>query len=204
MSGTAAVLAWKRSAPYRHHWSVTVLAALALGTSACQTEQRPPSGQPAQDAHYSSMPAAAPNLTERNAQLLALHNRERASVGVPALVWNERLAAGAADWAARLGDSGALEHSGVEDEGENLWMGTADYYTIDAMVGAWVAERRNFRSGRFPEVSRSGDWSSIGHYTQMIWRDTRAVGCGLFHGRQWDVLVCRYSPAGNVMGDQVP
>lgn len=181
----------------RHLVSV-MLAALALAS--CHA--RP--ADPGQTVRYAARSASPPSLAERNSRLLALHNQARSSVGAPALVWDATLAEGAAGWAARLGDSGMLEHSGAEDLGENLWMGTADYYSLDAMVGGWTEEQRDFRPGRFPDVSRSGDWSAVGHYTQMIWRDTRAVGCGLYHGRQWDVLVCRYSPAGNVMGDQVP
>lgn len=171
----------------------------ALAVTSCHprpTEQ----GQP---VRYSARPASPPSLAERNARLLVLHNQARASVGAPPLDWDANLAEGAAAWAAQLGDNGMLEHSGAEDLGENLWMGTADYYSLDAMVAGWTDEQRDFRPGRFPDVSRSGDWSAVGHYTQMIWRDTRSVGCGLYHGRQWDVLVCRYSPAGNVMGDQV-
>jgi hypothetical protein len=35
-----------------------------------------------------------------------------------------------------------------------------------------------------------------GHYSQIMWRKTTSVGCGLV-GKY---LACRYSPAGNVMG----
>lgn len=181
-----------------------LLYASALLLAGCQRDTAAGASGAPQDASLSARPAAAPPLAERNARILTLHNQARARVGAAALVWDDQLAAGAGRWAAQLGDSGMLEHSGAEDEGENLWMGTADYYTIDAMVGAWTDEQRDFRPGRFPDVSRSGNWSAVGHYTQMIWPDTRSVGCGLFHGRQWDVLVCRYAPAGNVMGERVP
>jgi len=181
----------------------------AIVLAACQPSQTVPPPSPAAPAQspatarYTARPASPPSLAERSARLLALHNQVRAAANVPPLAWDDRLAAGAQRWADELGNSGMLEHSGVEDEGENLWMGTADYYSLEAMVGAWAEERRDYRPGRFPDVSRSGDWSAVGHYTQMIWRDTRSVGCGLYHGRDWDVLVCRYAPAGNVMGEPV-
>ncbi|QJQ32558.1 hypothetical protein GV829_08930 [Sphingomonas lacunae] len=136
--------------------------------------------------------------------LLLLHNQERSRFGSPPLAWDAGLATGAEQWAARIGGDGILEHSGVEALGENLWMGTAGHYRIEDMVGAWAEERQDFRPGRFPDVSRTGNWSAVGHYTQMIWRDTQSVGCGLYRGRTWEVLVCRYAPAGNVMGDPVP
>lgn len=188
--------------PERRTWLRPLVSVLMAAVALTSCHNRP--AEPGQTARYSSRPASPPSLAERNARLLALHNQVRANVDAPALVWDANLAEGAARWAAQLGDSGMLEHSGVEDLGENLWTGTADYYSIDAMVRAWADEQRDFRPGRFPNISRSGDWSAVGHYTQMIWRDTRSVGCGLYHGRQWDVLVCRYAPAGNVMGEPVP
>jgi trans-aconitate methyltransferase len=35
----------------------------------------------------------------------------------------------------------------------------------------------------------------IGHFTQMVWKDTCKIGCG------WsgNYMVCRYSPAGNIL-----
>jgi hypothetical protein len=38
----------------------------------------------------------------------------------------------------------------------------------------------------------------------MIWRGSTRVGCALRSSRNNDYLVCRYSPAGNVMGAPVP
>ncbi|MDB5672173.1 MAG: Fis family transcriptional regulator, partial [Alphaproteobacteria bacterium] len=54
------------------------------------------------------------------------------------------------------------------------------------------------------QVSSSGHWSDVAHYTQMIWRDTDRIGCALYSTRQWDYLVCRYAPPGNVVGASVP
>lgn len=181
------------------------LICLTLALCACQTiEPKSPQESVIQSVRMSARPASPPSVAERNDLLLVLHNQLRSRFAVPPLQWDASLADGAAGWAARIGDSGVLEHSGVEDMGENLWMGSTDRYAVDAMVGAWAEEQRLFRAGRFPDVSRSGDWSDVGHFTQVIWPDTRSVGCGLYHGRVWDVLVCRYAPAGNVMGEQVP
>ena len=67
----------------------------------------------------------------------------------------------------------------------------------------WSAERRNFVPGVFPNVSRTGNWFHVSHYSQIIWPTTARVGCGLSGGR-FDVLVCRYSPAGNIDRQRVP
>ena len=138
-------------------------------------------------------------------RILAAHNAERAALDLPPLVWSEALAAEAAVWADRLAELGRLEHSpGYQrpGEGENLWMGTAGAFALEEMVGDWAEEKQFFRYGRFPDVATSGDWHVVGHYTQMIWKRTSEVGCALASGDGWDVLVCRYSPAGNMVGER--
>jgi uncharacterized protein YkwD len=39
-----------------------------------------------------------------------------------------------------------------------------------------------------------------GNYTQMVWKDTKQVGCASANVNNGKVLVCRYLSAGNVMG----
>ncbi|MDB5686464.1 MAG: SCP-like extracellular [Rhizorhabdus sp.] len=142
-----------------------------------------------------------------NVRLLAGHNRERAKLGIPALAWDPGLARDAAVWAQHLTEVGRLVHSPDEPldpdpEGENLWAGTRGYYGPEAMVGLWVAEKKNFKPGIFPNNYVTGDLDSIGHYTQVMWRSTKAVGCAVTRGRHDDFLVCRYSEGGNVIGEQ--
>jgi hypothetical protein len=145
--------------------------------------------------------AEAPGLSQR---LLAAHNLERDRVGVPRLAWSAQLASDAQAWAETLARSGRFEHSqGNGDQGENLWMGTAGSYTAEEMVGGFVEEVRHFRAGPFPHVSKTGSWQDVGHYTQLIWRDSRQVGCAVARGKGHDILVCRYWPAGNVIGERV-
>ena len=147
--------------------------------------------------------------TDLNARLLAAHNRERAAAGVPALEWDDSLAAGAAKWGAYLARTGAFDHSPealgeTDDEpvGENLFMGTRGYYGPEAMVGAWVDEKRYFRPGTFPDNSRTGSFEDVGHYTQLMWRETGQVGCAVVANAADDVLVCRYAEPGNVDGER--
>jgi hypothetical protein len=138
--------------------------------------------------------------------LLAIHNRERAQVGVPPLAWDERLAEEAASYLPELIDLGDLEHSDEAmngETGENLAMGTAGHYSPEDLTELWVDERRIFTPGVFPHVSRTGDWSQVGHYTAMVWRDTTSVGCAARAGGGDLYLVCRYAPAGNVISERV-
>jgi hypothetical protein len=39
------------------------------------------------------------------------------------------------------------------------------------------AEKRYFRPGIFPDVSTTGNWYDVSHYTTMIWPTTERVGC---------------------------
>lgn len=137
--------------------------------------------------------------------LLAAHNRERRDAGVPPLVWNTSLAAEAQAYARTLARERIFRHSDkatrAGPEGENLWMGSTRAYSYEFMVGSWIDEQRYYRPRAvLPNFSSTGRWQDVGHYTQMIWRGTTAVGCGLASNADNDYLVCRYSPPGNVYG----
>jgi uncharacterized protein YkwD len=137
--------------------------------------------------------------------VLAEHNRARSDAGVPSLRWSGKLAREAQGWAERLAREGTLRHAAQTESGgagENLWMGSAAYYAPEAMVGAFVDEKRHYQPGPFPRVSRTGRWEDVGHYTQVVWRDTREVGCAVARGAGNDFLVCRYWPSGNWMGQR--
>jgi hypothetical protein len=146
-------------------------------------------------------------LSSLDSRLLAAHNRERAASDLPPLAWDPALAADAAQWGEQLAAAGEIEHEGddpddPDPQGENLWLGTRGAYTPEEMVGLWVAEKRHFRPGIFPDNSRTGSFEDVGHYTQLMWRATGRVGCALADGQPYEVLVCRYREAGNVEGER--
>ncbi|NEZ54121.1 SCP-like extracellular [Leptolyngbyaceae cyanobacterium CCMR0081] len=140
-------------------------------------------------------------------ELLDLHNQYRDEVQIPRLTWSDELANNAQSWANELASSGGqLRHPdglGGSGMGENLWGGTARAFSLDQMINSWGSEKRFFRNGRFPNISSTGDWEDVGHYSQMVWRNTTQLGCGLATGSGVDILVCRYSPPGNFSGQQV-
>lgn len=134
------------------------------------------------------------------ADVLTAHNNERARVGVSALVWDDQLAADAADWAQELARRDTIEHAQNTGQGENLAMGTKDAFTALGLVDGWLGEGKDYVPGRaFPNVSRTGT-EVVGHYTQMIWADTTHVGCAMGQSASNDILVCRYFPQGNIIG----
>ncbi|WP_292025981.1 CAP domain-containing protein [Brevundimonas sp. UBA2416] len=135
-------------------------------------------------------------------RLLAAHNAERRRVGTPPLQWDDTLAAEARVWARVLVDTGRWEHDPtLHGNGENLWTGWGSrIWTPEEMVAEWAAEKRDYVHGVFPHVSRTGDWTAVGHYTQIIARRTTHVGCAIASRGDRSVLACRYSPPGNVDG----
>lgn len=133
-------------------------------------------------------------------EIMDAHNRYRAEVGVLSLQWSDSLAASAQQWANHLAATGAFEHSGVA---ENLAQGSTGSFSVTQLVEMWSSEKQYFVNGTFPDVSNTGNWQDAGHYTQMVWRNTTEVGCGLASGNGNDVLVCHYNPAGNVIGQGV-
>jgi hypothetical protein len=139
-------------------------------------------------------------------RLLAAHNFERRAMGVQPLTWDPALAGGAAAYARQLAATGTFQHSDRRFRrgiGENLWTGTRGAFSPEWMIGNWASEKRWYQAGTFPNVSRTGRWNQVGHYTQIIWRGTTKVGCAIATARGRDVLVCRYSPSGNVDGRRV-
>lgn len=136
------------------------------------------------------------------ARLLVAHNVERARFGAPPLIWSERLEVEARDWAITLIDTHRFAHDPrPHGHGENLWTGWGDRtWTPEEMVGEWIAEKSDYRPGVFPDISRSGDWTRVGHYTQLIWRNTTHVGCAVATRGDQQLLACRYAPPGNIDG----
>jgi hypothetical protein len=137
-------------------------------------------------------------------QMMRDHNRARVAVAVAPLVWDSGLAADAAAYAATLAATRTFAHAkrlpGKPVEGENLWMGTRRAFSYGDMVGSWIDEARDFKRGLFPDISLTGSWHDVGHYTQIIWSGTKAVGCAVGTNASDEYLVCRYFPAGNVWG----
>ncbi|QNM83370.1 SCP-like extracellular [Sphingomonas sabuli] len=148
-------------------------------------------------------PAAAQPLDPISARLLAAHNAARASMGLAPLAWDPLLASSAAAYGPTLAAIGTLQHSPKQSrpgQRENLWMGTAGAFTPEQMIRTFVDERRYFRSGIYPNVSTTGNWMDVGHYTTMMWPSTTRVGCAVHRAKGIDWLICRYSPPGNIDG----
>jgi pathogenesis-related protein 1 len=92
-------------------------------------------------------------------------------MGVPPLAGSDRLAAHAQDWADTRAAASPAQ-----------------------AVDAWASESQNY------DYNSNGCRGVCGHYTQMVWRDTKEVGCAVAPGEGREVWACNYEPPGNWVG----
>lgn len=185
-----------------------IAAPLLFWASGCSAQDVPPVYSTGNPIGSAEVPTSGEEDIGMFAQsLLGAHNDAREKVGAPALRWSKSLANDAADYARVLADKNKIEHASEDARngaGENLWIGTSGFYSTRAMIDAFLTEEQYFKPGIFPDVSTTGNWIDVGHYTQIIWKDTQKVGCAVTNNAQNDVLVCRYLPSGNWRGVAIP
>jgi uncharacterized protein YkwD len=146
-----------------------------------------------QGQHFDGRQAAtAPASFAR--EMLSAHNAVRARVKVAPLAWSERLAAVAKDWADRLLTRNEFIHRPNSKYGENLFDVTGAAATSGKVVDDWASEGRSY------DYSSNQCSAVCGHYTQIVWRDTKEVGCAVARGGGREVWVCEYDPPGNLVG----
>jgi hypothetical protein len=101
------------------------------------------------------------------------------------------LAAAAQAWAKGC----SFNHSAAgsrPNQGENLAWGSGSFSTAASSVDRWYNENSQYN------YSNPGFSSATGHFTQMVWKGSRQLGCGVAQCGGQNFWVCRYSPAGNI------
>uniref|UniRef100_A0A7M5VCG7 SCP domain-containing protein n=2 Tax=Clytia hemisphaerica TaxID=252671 RepID=A0A7M5VCG7_9CNID len=112
---------------------------------------------------------------------------------------------GAKEWAENMLETG-MRHSSQEERknaGENLY-----YDAGTASVGGTPCQRAS--DSWYREALRynfnTGKGSGVLHFTQMVWKSTTKVGCGVSKGQvrgmETTYVCCRYQPAGNMIGSE--
>ncbi len=127
-------------------------------------------------------------------EMVAEHNSVRARVGTRPLQWSEPLASVAQEWADHLMQTGQFVQSRNPKYGENLYEISDAAATPADVIQAWAEEVSHYD---YPSNSCR---SVCGHYTQVVWNDTRRVGCAVARGDRREVWVCEYDPPGNWVG----
>jgi uncharacterized protein YkwD len=125
-------------------------------------------------------------------EMLALHNAKRRAHCAPDLAWSNELAAAAQAWADRC-ELAHAPRSVNPKHGENLARGPGKLGEAAFLFGGWYDEVRQYNFGA------PGFQKGTGHFTQIVWRGTRELGCAVAscHGRKY--WVCRYAPQGNIV-----
>jgi pathogenesis-related protein 1 len=145
------------------------------------------------------------NISAKDAQeLLSHHNKVRKDVGTKPLIWSAQLAKYAQEWANHLATENncKMVHriAPGQDEkvyGENIFWGSDGKYfkPIDASV-EWYSEIKMYNYTKVTEKN----WEPTGHYTQMIWDNTKEVGVGVsICPNGGIIIVANYYPAGNYL-----
>jgi len=169
--------------------SVRGVAALAAGLffiSAAMSQHQAP---PTRRTHRES-------ATPLNRELLDAHNAARARVKVAPLQWSDMLATHAQEWANHLLSRREFDHRTASPYGENLFEITGAGATPATVVSAWASESRNY--DHLTNTCRG----ECGHYTQVVWRNSLRLGCGVARGGGREVWVCNYDPPGNWEGER--
>ncbi|XP_057547008.1 pathogenesis-related protein PR-1 type-like [Amaranthus tricolor] len=132
---------------------------------------------------------------------LAAHNAARAAVGVPPLTWDERIAAYAQKYAKERAADCKLVHSNADNYGENLAEGYASYGPLSGVDGVelWINEKLSYDYG----TNSCTNGEQCGHYTQIVWRDSKRLGCARVLCQNGGAFVtCNYYPPGNYIGER--
>ncbi|KAL1431694.1 hypothetical protein MTO96_013803 [Rhipicephalus appendiculatus] len=128
------------------------------------------------------------------------HNYYRALHGVPPLQLDAKLNDVAKKWATTLAMEDRFEHSPDTEFGENVyvkWSSNPNHQiTGREAVESWYSEISDYRwDGSTPDVD------AVGHFTQLIWKETTSMGCAQARGPTNKILVvANYAPPGNVVG----
>jgi len=130
------------------------------------------------------------------------HNFYRCLAGVEPLVWDDFIADVAQKWA----NKGIFQHSPYEEHrysdggemGENL---ASSHGSLASMTAFWYEEIAYTNPYGQATSAMEGN-EVLGHYTGLIWRSVRRIGCGYNPrgGHQLPLTVCQYYPGGNVGG----
>ena len=139
------------------------------------------------------------DLEQVRKDLLDRHNLYRAKHQADNL---ERLAALetiAQAYSEKLATLGYLVHSGNTLNGnyigENLYFGYNAGYLGTKPVDAWYDEIKDY------DFAKSEFSSATGHFTQVVWKNSKQVGCGVAcNVQEYCYVTCNYYPGGNYLG----
>uniref|UniRef100_A0A2M3ZF87 Putative scp-like extracellular protein n=1 Tax=Anopheles braziliensis TaxID=58242 RepID=A0A2M3ZF87_9DIPT len=133
-------------------------------------------------------------------ECLKAHNEYRTRHGVLPLKLSKRLCRYAEEWAKVIAARGVLVHRSNSQYGENIfcsWSSSNTNVTVSGRepVENWYSEIDIHVFGKEPATLKTG------HFTQVVWKDSRELGVGVARNRSGQVfVVANYDPPGNYIG----
>lgn len=128
-------------------------------------------------------------------EMLNAHNDIRTAAKLPALEWSSGLAAISQKWANALMAQNRTAHNAKSPYGENILV-TGLGSAPASVVSEWASESQDYT------YHTNTCYGDCGHYTQLVWRGTRKVGCAVARNARREIWVCSYDPPGNVKGER--
>ncbi|XP_004072834.1 Golgi-associated plant pathogenesis-related protein 1-like [Oryzias latipes] len=126
-------------------------------------------------------------------EFLNAHNAYRALHGAPPLTYNKELCDEAQKWADTCLRTHTLGHSDTE-EGENVFYKSGSppvKVTGKDAVDAWYSEIKDYN------FKKPGSQSGTGHFTQVVWKESKELGLGMATDGRMAFVVGQYRPPGN-------
>ncbi|XP_052895153.1 uncharacterized protein LOC128302382 [Anopheles moucheti] len=160
--------------------------------------------RPSNGGSQSSLRGSTPSLyTEFERECLKAHNEYRTQHGVLPLKLSKRLCRFAEEWAKVIAARGVLVHRSNSAYGENIFCswsssntaGSSMFVSGREPVENWYSEIDLHVFGKEPATLKTG------HFSQVVWKDSRELGVGLARNRSGQVfVVANYDPPGNYIG----
>lgn len=115
-------------------------------------------------------------------ECLKAHNEYRSKHGVLPMKMNKRLCRYAEEWAKVIAARGVLVHRSNSQYGENIFCSWSSPNANVVITGRepvenWYSEEPTHVYGKEPATLKTG------HFTQVVWRDSRELGVGVARNR---------------------
>ncbi|XP_039488947.1 Golgi-associated plant pathogenesis-related protein 1 [Drosophila santomea] len=108
------------------------------------------------------------------------------------LKMDEKLSSYAQQWADQLADHNKLETRPAPLYGENIMCVRRSKFSVEQILKLWYQEKYSY------DYLKPGFNLYTGHFTQLVWRQTKFLGVGVACDVRSIWIVCNYDPPGNV------
>ena len=179
-------------------------------------QKQPAQKQPAQKQpqYQPSKPIQNPNQQNNMKQeFINKTNEYRQKANAKPLEWDNNLENKAQEWINYLceNENCQMRHPRTIQEQNiylngNTWGQNLAYFkrrnvnkplqgTVDEIIYNWGSVECNNYNEENPEIRNKG---MIGHFTQLVWKDTDKLGCAKINKGDETLYACNYSPSGNI------